>query len=371
MKKFLYKSIPLLCVFALFSCVSYKKYDYVVIDSVKSLEGIYYNEKKVDSKDFDANDCSENLRSDKNDIFKIEFPTPEVLRLSFLSNTGRQFKSLYKGKYNRKKNTFDIWLSKQIIPLVILTRYYFEKARIGKNHKGNLVINNASDRFGIVIPLGGTRDKENYIKEYEPVTDFSLLPPIPFSLNRKWGYADIDGNKLIDARYDSITLFKNKVARVSINKKWALINYEGKELCPFMYKKIESSVDHMQVYSDDEKVGIIRTDGTETIPPVYDRIEFVEDQNTAISYHESLKGIITLNNIIFPPIFSEIFFDSKNKNILKKQLPAFISEVNFDGDIYAADSEGYLDYLDYGFSEIQIIHGSKIHYTNLIRHNHF
>jgi|GEM_PF-3342147 len=334
-----------LCLF--FSCASYKKFDYAAIDSVKSLEGIYQNEEYAISGGFNASDYDRELWFKENDIFKIEFPDPKTLNLSYLSNTGWKFRKSYKGKYNRKKNTFDIWHSRKIWPFIIAWGHDFEKVRIGKDEDGKLVINNAKNNMGFIIPLGAAGDNYSYIKK---VSSIEELPPIPYTRNNKWGYTDMDGDVMIEVRFDSVTVFEGSVARVSLNGKWGYVNKEDSIVLDLRYDSVaeckndmakvklnnkwswvrindpkiikKPGYDDVEIISDDilyfkqdEKWGVSDGKGKIITPARYRRIERKEAYSCFYVYSEEGKvGLLSADGVeTLPPIYDKINFDDFKK----------------------------------------------------------
>ncbi|MDU1906282.1 MAG: WG repeat-containing protein [Dysgonomonas sp.] len=353
-----------LCLF--FSCASYKKFDYAAIDSVKSLEGIYQNENYAISGGLNANDYSQKLWFKEKDVFKIEFPDSKTLNLSYLSDTGWKFRKSYKGKYNQKKNTFDIWHSRQIWPFVIFIGYRFEKVRIGKDGGGSLVVNHANDNMGMLIPLMAAGDRYSHIKKISLADKLSY---VPFYEKKEWGYTDMDGNILIEARYDSVSLFEGDIARVNLNGKWGVIDRTGKEITPFKYSRINpiGSNIYTSVFSEENKEGLILRDGTETIEPIYDKIEFHFEDELVLIYQEGNQGIANIYGVIYPPIFNQVLTYGKFEDHLKKELLRYIAKVSFRGELFAADADGYLYNIDYGTLEDRVMLDSKIHYTELLK----
>lgn len=350
----------------LFSCASYKKFDYAAIDSVKSLEGIYQNEGRAISGGLNANDHSQGLWFKENDIFKLEFPDSKTLNLSYLSNTGWKSLKSYKGKYNRKKNTFDIWHSRYIIPLVIITSYNFDKTRIGKDSDGNLVVNHADNHGGWVVPLGAAGNNYSYIKKVSLIKEF---PPLPYTRNNKWGYTDMDGNELIEARFDSVVFFEGDIARVTHNGKWGVIDREGKEVIPVKYKKIDpiGFFPYTFVYSDDNKVGIVLRNGIETIKPIYEKIVFFGNKDFAITYLNGYRGIISAEKTLFPPVFDDVHNKEYLSKSLKNKNLSLVGWVTIRDNVYAIDKNGYLyPYTTNIWGNADVDLNAKIHYTQLL-----
>lgn len=126
--------------------------------------------------------------------------------------------------------------------------------------------------------------------------------------NGKWGYKSRNGEILIRAQFDdvTVTLWSNQepVYKAKKNGKWALINPLGELMTPFEYDGFGAFYKLSFMAKKDGKVGIIRNDGTILIPFQYDEIKDTytkEGKKFHIVVNEGKWGIINEKNQIVLP----------------------------------------------------------------------
>lgn len=66
---------------------------------------------------------------------------------------------------------------------------------------------------------------------------------IPYQLNGKWGFVDTAMNLIIQARYDSVSIFKNERSIVKLNNSYGAIKPDGSFVLKPKYKVLSMSVD--------------------------------------------------------------------------------------------------------------------------------
>lgn len=90
-----------------------------------------------------------------------------------------------------------------------------------------------------------------------------------FVADKKFGYVDSIGRKIIPARYEEATPFKNGLAAVRMGKKWGVIDSAGKTIVPFSYDKIALEVNEIVATINDKPLPVKGT-GQVTASPLYE-----------------------------------------------------------------------------------------------------
>lgn len=96
------------------------------------------------------------------------------------------------------------------------------------------------------------------------------------------GYADVNGNKVIDCKYDSGTAFENGTAIVMKSDKYGVIDEQGKELIKLDYTQIVRWNDAMFLLRDGKKYGMADIDGNVVLPAKYSFISNVNVYGRAL-----------------------------------------------------------------------------------------
>lgn len=384
----------LLFALLLSSCATYKAFDYASIESYTALEGVYCDSSKTNPV-----------------IFKLEFRDQKSLNWFVLGYDDWELKDSYKGKYNKKEHTFDIWKSRKVLPFIILVGYDFEKMRVGKDIDGNLIINEAHDHLGMLIPLGANGDRYSIIKKISPLIEY---PPLPVLVDDKWGYRDfLTDSILIEARYDSVCSFEREIARVQVNDKWGVIDKKGMLLIPLHYDEIkpfDTDIFYVRmndkwgvidragkcvvpcnyikidpfyrqgyacVYSENGLVGLIHKNDGVIIPAVYDKIQTDTHYSPLeidkfVIHKSGLKGIAGADGVIYPSVFENI------RLIADKKHPDIIAYTVLKAKMYYLDDKGYVypetklslgDIFSNAIIRVKPDYEKKIHYTELLDMN--
>jgi hypothetical protein len=87
---------------------------------------------------------------------------------------------------------------------------------------------------------------------YEDVDLFQDGTYAAVKQNGKWGYIDLDGNKVIDCQYEEAKSFSNGIGAVKQNGKWGYINTDNKIVIDLQFDEAKylNSEGHAFVYSD-------------------------------------------------------------------------------------------------------------------------
>ena len=369
------------------SCISHKQFDYAPISSPKDLQGIYISDKDYLS-----------------DIIKVDYENDKRLYFSRWMDFTWSTPTLYKGKFDKKKNTFDTWVQRKILPFVLFYKHDFSKDKIGKSQEGNLIINHAYSEVGMLLPFF-SEDNGSYITEYKLKKNEIL---IPYKTYRKWGYQDLLSNEVkIENIYDSVCFFQGSLARVMMNQKWGLIDKTGNIVIDQKYDEIKPIKNASMEIRNENKCGLLDSLGTEVVPCIYDKIypyyhfknglrsvfldgkvgiinknyklillceyDYIEydfdKSNLFIIEKNKLKGLASENGVICPPIFEQL------ELVSLAQYPDILATVYYQDKAYYIDSEGYLYLLkktnffrDALSNNIPTPdYGNKIHYTELLK----
>ncbi len=337
MNKISHIVLLLACIFSFVSCGSYKQFDYVHVETVKSLEGIYINKGHAITRGLNLTTYPFN----DTDLFKFEFPNDTTLSLSYLANEGYSHIRNYNGKYDPKENTFEIIFDKKVKIFLLVNRVYFDKVRLGKDKDNRLAINKVDDGFGNMALIMGSGDY-GFVKTVDPATDTTL---IPVKTDNLWGYRNAHNKIIIKPTYQQVEMFDGDIARVKQAGKWIVIDSKGNELTKNHYNDIYPFADGVSalVISDEGKYGFIDRQGKETVPPLYERIDdFGAIDSLTTCVLDSKIGILSRTRVLFPPIFDKVIIDAYNRNELLKQLPSYIATVSFNGIWLVADNNGNL-----------------------------
>ncbi len=141
---------------------------------------------------------------------------------------------------------------------------------------------------------------------------------IPIKENNKWGYINLQSEKIIQPQFDQAQPFENNLAVVRISTKCGVINSKGITVIPIEESEINIIHKKYISYRKDTLWGIYSSDGKLISTPKYTSIELLNDNFLLLSINTQ-KGIFsTINEKIIEPIFSNI--------TLKK--PLLITQIN-------------------------------------------
>jgi len=226
MKKRFCFSLLVLYIFT-FVCVAQKisTKSFSPLSNLTDLNGTYLNKDKRLSSLFPIN-------SNMLYFITFEFNGKDSLKLTYETENGLQSSS-YKGKF--KKNYFEIYFSKKLIPIPFLFLHDVNRIRIGNDEKSDLLIQHYDDHLGwiLVIAAGETNEGEY---SFQNIRNYKELKPSIF--NGKWGFTDSMQNIVIKPQYDFVEFFNDGLSRVKQNGKWGLLNENGIELTPIQYDTI-------------------------------------------------------------------------------------------------------------------------------------
>lgn len=109
----------------------------------------------------------------------------------------------------------------------------------------------------------------------------------------KWGFVDINGNEIINCKFDNVGSFKEGLAPVCIDDKWGFINKSGSIIIGCKFRTVRQfseglAATYLEVINlnnnhETYKWGFIDVTGKTVIPHIYD--------GYSLSYEEFLPGI--------------------------------------------------------------------------------
>ncbi|HBY21123.1 MAG: hypothetical protein A2Y24_08430 [Clostridiales bacterium GWE2_32_10] len=98
--------------------------------------------------------------------------------------------------------------------------------------------------------------------------------------NGKYGFIDINGDIVVDAKYDGADVgFHEGVALVLMGTKHGYVDKDGKEIIPLIYDNAYISVfdNGVAIVKRDEKYGVINKNGKEVVECKYDYCDSCND----------------------------------------------------------------------------------------------
>ncbi|ADQ04163.1 hypothetical protein Calow_0586 [Caldicellulosiruptor owensensis OL] len=181
---------------------------------------------------------------------KKEIIKPMYNEIKYFSNNVIMVEITQQGKI--KYGFVDINTGKEIIsPKYDFVDYYskgnkFVKVRIGS-------------KWGLVDRQTG---RELLTPRYDYIGEVSE-GLIPVSVDKKWGFIDINGNELVKLKYDFVKGYKEGLAAVKINGKWGFVDKMGNETIKPLYNNAESFKKGLSLVSTDDGYYFIDKTGKE------------------------------------------------------------------------------------------------------------
>ncbi len=122
------------------------------------------------------------------------------------------------------------------------------------------------------------------ISELECDSQFVYIDDSHFitSIDRKFGFINPQGHKVIPFKYDEITIREDGRFNVRINNRWGLLSLDGREIVPLKYSSpVSSPFDKEILVKDAESdcFGLVNPDGAELIPSIYEHLLSSEDKD--------------------------------------------------------------------------------------------
>lgn len=333
------------------------KNSYYPIETVTDLNGVYVsNDSRLE--DFLNPKWKEpEWEADSIDVFKFSFSSDgKYLELYGQTSEGFQLLSKFKGKYDKKKYAMQFTLYKIVHPFILYDQILNEKAKIGKDSIGNLIVDYGKVSFGNVGPImGGDSHKQRLL--LRPYDDSLLL--YPFKVDNKWGMRNKQNETIIPPIYDFINVqnFKTGLIKYKQNKKWGIINDQNEVILPPLYDNITFGSDSLIFLDNKNKKGIANLEGLVLVQPLYDWIDY---------YKKDLKKdfiVVTLNNKVglskngkefIKPVFSEIWAKREtliNNNNVEEIFPAMIDGVEVFPMVFWDKERNYVLDKDLNFRE--------------------
>lgn len=132
---------------------------------------------------------------------------------------------------------------------------------------------------------------------------------IPFEVDEKWGFVDLNGNKIAPAIYDEVEPIYQTDKKVRIDDKWGIINSTGGIVIPIEYENVDyfhSAYPPTKVIiKKNNKWGLFELNGKNIIPCKYDSIgTIISDSTAQIGLNNKYGYINFITGIeLIPPIY--------------------------------------------------------------------
>lgn len=131
---------------------------------------------------------------------------------------------------------------------------------------------------------------------------------LPFKVNNQWGFMDINGKVMVEAKYNWVEPFVEGLALVVLNGKLGYINKSGEEIIPLEYEDGESFNGGFAIVSKDDLFGMIDRTNKIIIPLKYDLVgNFMSD--LALVANETAYGFINKKGELSIPMNLEYATD--------------------------------------------------------------
>ena len=156
----------------------------------------------------------------------------------------------------------------------------------------------------------------------------------------KWGYIDVNGRKVLKAKWDALKEMQDPLTAANYEGKWGYIDVDGKEKIPYKYKQatrfqdqrafvqdfydkwllldveghVVDTTDYTQVntFQDGHCVvekfglkGVINAEGKEILPIEYNTVKIAGDK--FIVSKNGLSGIVNKNEVVVPMEYDKIY----------------------------------------------------------------
>lgn len=239
------------------------------------------------------------------------------------------------------------------------------------------------DYNGKVLIENTEFDEINIIENYSTDIEPTLQEFIPVSLDKKWGYINLNKKILIPFIYDFAYPFTNGIATVKLNNIVCLINskneiilkrHPNKQYMPIVFSDYNIAILDDYVTDNNNKTmskyGLINNSGKYLVKPFFDNIEYYKWANYYRTELNQKKGIINFEGkTIFEPEFDHIqrienpkfdkyfiFKNNKNYGIIDVENKIIIenkyNNINYfkECNCYVSDNNSYnLIIFDYNF----------------------
>ena len=147
---------------------------------------------------------------------------------------------------------------------------------------------------------------------------------IPFVINSKWGFSDVNKKILITPQYDSVSFFEKVMvnrkeisfAFAYMNKRIGIIDSQNKSLLPLRYLNLEkiSDLGYFIAKNEQNKFGIISL-STPVLPFEYDSISSQMDNAFLIKKNNKIGIADAQAKIVITVIYDQInFMDEDEEN---------------------------------------------------------
>lgn len=169
----------------------------------------------------------------------------------------------------------------------------------------------------------------------------------PVKKNGKWGYIGMQGETVIDFRFDDVFGFSDDLARVAVSGKFGYINKEGEIVITPQYDDCSEFHNGVAAAMLNNKYGFIGKNGEWIIKPAYDAIDFGrydsswEKTDILQIIEGNLAGLAKVENgrvkILVQPKYTNLypFYDDEAKFVILHK--------GKDGQIGPSMTEGYVN----------------------------
>lgn len=164
-----------------------------------------------------------------------------------------------------------------------------------------------SDNKLAIYDILGKLIKEVQLAKYSNFDDDFYF--VKFEKNGKFGLIDFNGNIVVEAKYDDIEKFEDRlITKVRLNDKYGVIDRKGNVLLPVKYENFPIHIYKKTfIHEENEQFGLLRYDGKISIPLQYENLEWFKFQEYLVATKDDKEGLIDINNKqILPFEFDDI-----------------------------------------------------------------
>lgn len=177
--------------------------------------------------------------------------------------------------------------------------------------------------------------------------------------NCTWGYINAAGKYIVEPRFSTAQVFKNKLGIVEKDDKWGVVNHKDKMMIPCKYSAVEylKNTDEsiIRVFNATPRYGVIDTLGTLKVDAIYEEVGKYSEEKLAIKQANKWGYVRTDGTQIIACKFREArafseglaavkienrwgFIDERGEMVIR---PQFIRVGNFkEGLAWAYNSQG-------------------------------
>lgn len=175
-------------------------------------------------------------------------------------------------------------------------------------YKGAAIVGWSNQKYAVVNKTGDMVFETQFDKFQGDETTYQFIFDglIGVCTDGKWGFIDSAGEWIIEAQYEGVDHFENRLCSVKIDGKWGVIDTTGKVVVEPKYDWYVRFSDDLAAVKIDGKYGYIDKEGNVAIQPkfIY-AMDFVD--GVAWVTTEQGEGLIdTEGNWVLKPIYREV-----------------------------------------------------------------